>query len=122
MRNGGHEWNVRSGQDGDEVWRQRPGLLTRERDLPHTCHRPYTLVNLCSALPSSQTGCMDESTDPVPESTRELFLEVAELLEAIVIALQTDPEKPDSTFVMREAVRRVVRLREHLNQEFDAGD
>jgi len=65
---------------------------------------------------------MDESTEPVPESTRELFLEVAELLEAIVIALQTDPEKPDSTFVLREAVRRVVRLREHLNQEFDPGD
>jgi len=61
---------------------------------------------------------MDESTEPVPESTRELFLEV----EAIVIALQTDPEKPDSTFVLREAVRRVVRLREHLNHEFDSGD
>lgn len=65
---------------------------------------------------------MDESTDPVPESTRELFLEVAELLEAIVIALQTDPEKPDNRFVLREAVRRVVRLREHLRHQFGPGD
>jgi hypothetical protein len=65
---------------------------------------------------------MDESTDPVPESSRELFLEVAELLEAIVIALQTDSEKPQGNFVLREAVRRVVRLREHLHQEFGPGD
>jgi len=59
---------------------------------------------------------MDEDTQPpVSESTRELFLEVAELLEAIVIALQTEQARPENTFVLREAVRRVVRLREHLN-------
>ena len=50
-----------------------------------------------------------------PETIRTLFLEVAELLEAIVIALQTERTPVESEFVVREAVRRVVRLREHLS-------
>lgn len=58
---------------------------------------------------------MDDVTDASNESIRELFIEVAELLEAIVIALQTDRDRTDTSFVVREAVRRVVRLREHLN-------
>lgn len=53
------------------------------------------------------------------ESIRELFLEVAELLEAIVIALQTERDRTETSFVVREAVRRVVRLREHLNATDD---
>ena len=58
---------------------------------------------------------MVEQHDPSNESIRELFLEVAELLEAIVIALQTERDRTETSFVVREAVRRVVRLREHLN-------
>ncbi len=57
----------------------------------------------------------DELPDPDPETIRALFLEVAELLEAIVIAIQTDRTEIDGEFVVREAVRRVVRLREHLS-------
>ena len=60
----------------------------------------------------------DELQDPDPEDIRSLFLEVAELLEAIVIAIQTERTEVESEFVVREAVRRVVRLREHLS---DAG-
>lgn len=58
---------------------------------------------------------MDENPEPAPETVRSLFLEVAELLEAIVIALQTERDRQESEFVLREAIRRVVRLREHLN-------
>ena len=58
---------------------------------------------------------MDQPGDQEPESIRELFIEVAELLEAIVIALQTENDKAETSFVLREAVRRVVRLREHLS-------
>lgn len=58
---------------------------------------------------------MDENQEPAPETIRSLFLEVAELLEAIVIALQTERDRQESEFVLREAVRRVVRLREHLH-------
>lgn len=62
---------------------------------------------------------MDQSGDQEPESIRELFIEVAELLEAIVIALQTKNDKAETSFVLREAVRRVVRLREHLSSGDD---
>lgn len=58
---------------------------------------------------------MDETIDDGQETIRTLFLEVAELLEAIVIALQTDRLPQQNEFVVREAVRRVVRLREHLS-------
>ena len=54
------------------------------------------------------------------ESIRELFLEVAELLEAIVIALQAERDQAEAGFVLREAVRRVVRLREHLTAAEDS--
>ncbi|MEO9255982.1 MAG: hypothetical protein ABI305_10590 [Tepidiformaceae bacterium] len=62
---------------------------------------------------------MDQPGDQEPESIRELFIEVAELLEAIVIALQTESDKAETSFVLREAVRRVVRLREHLSSGDD---
>lgn len=58
---------------------------------------------------------MDEVYEDDPETIRTLFLEVAELLEAIVIALQTERTPAENEFVVREAVRRVVRLREHLS-------
>ncbi len=61
----------------------------------------------------------EEPGGPEQESVRELFIEVAELLEAIVIALQAERDNAESTFVLREAVRRVVRLREHLNSGND---
>jgi hypothetical protein len=62
---------------------------------------------------------MEHAPDEEPESIRELFIEVAELLEAIVIALQTENDKAETSFVLREAVRRVVRLREHLSAADD---
>jgi hypothetical protein len=58
----------------------------------------------------------DETQEPGSETMRSLFLEVAELLEAIVIAIQTERSEMDNEFVVREAVRRVVRLREHLGE------
>ena len=60
----------------------------------------------------------NEQQETDPETLRALFVEVAELLEAIVIAIQTERSEIDNEFVVREAVRRVVRLREHLG---DAG-
>ena len=62
---------------------------------------------------------MDDAPDIGQESVRELFIEVAELLEAIVIALQAERDNAESGFVLREAVRRVVKLREHLNTAED---
>jgi hypothetical protein len=62
---------------------------------------------------------VDEQQPGENESIRELFLEVAELLEAIVIALQAERDQAEAGFVLREAVRRVVRLREHLNAAED---
>jgi hypothetical protein len=64
---------------------------------------------------------MDETPVPDSESIRDLFVEVAELLEAIVVALQTDRDNAENSFVLREAVRRVVRLREHLAAAPDGG-
>lgn len=64
---------------------------------------------------------MDDAPRPDTESIRVLFVEVAELLEAIVIALQTERGNDESSFVLREAVRRVVRLREHLAPPPEAG-
>jgi len=64
---------------------------------------------------------MDERQGPEPENIRELFLEVTDLLEAIVVALQTEHGQVEGDFVVREAVRRVVRLREHLNAADEGG-
>jgi hypothetical protein len=46
---------------------------------------------------------------------RELLLEVAETLEAVIIALQAERTGSEPGFVIREAVRRVVQLRQHLD-------
>jgi hypothetical protein len=53
-----------------------------------------------------------------PFDTRELrdiLLEVAETLEAVIIALQAERAGSEPGFVIREAVRRVVQLRQHLD-------
>ena len=47
---------------------------------------------------------------------REILLEVAETLEAVIIALQAERTGTEPGFVIREAVRRVVQLRQHLDQ------
>ena len=61
----------------------------------------------------------DEPPEPNDKETiRSLFVEVAELLEAIVIAIQTEQTEVENEFVVREAIKRVVKLREHLS---DAG-
>ncbi|HNM79115.1 MAG TPA: hypothetical protein PKI89_12145 [Tepidiformaceae bacterium] len=46
---------------------------------------------------------------------RELLLEVAETLEAVIIALQAERAGAEPGYVIREAVRRVVQLRQHLD-------
>jgi hypothetical protein len=46
---------------------------------------------------------------------REILLEVAETLEAVIIALQAERTGNEPGFVIREAVRRVVALRQHLD-------
>lgn len=45
---------------------------------------------------------------------RELLLEVAGTLEAVIIALQTERGGAEPDFVIREAVRRVVALRQNI--------
>lgn len=47
---------------------------------------------------------------------RQLLVEVADSLDAIVIALQTERQKDEIGFGVREAIGRVVRLRRHLGR------
>lgn len=69
-------------------------------------------------MPRNDVGMDTDPRESDAQDIRELFLDMTELLEAIVIALQADRGNVDTGFVLREAVRRVVRLRERLN---DAG-
>lgn len=50
------------------------------------------------------------------DELRQLLLEVADSLDAIVIALQTERPKDEMGFGVREAIWRVVRLRRHLGR------
>jgi len=52
---------------------------------------------------------------------RELLLEVAETLEAVIIALQAERAGNEPGYVIREAVCRVVQLRQHLDSARDTG-
>lgn len=49
------------------------------------------------------------------EELRVILLEVAETLEAVIIALQAERGDQKTSYVIREAVRRVVQLRQHLD-------
>ncbi len=49
------------------------------------------------------------------EQLRVILLEVAETLEAVIIALQAQRGDQEPGYVIREAVRRVVQLRQHLD-------
>ncbi len=49
------------------------------------------------------------------EELRVILLEVAETLEAVIIALQAERGDQETGYVIREAVRRVVQLRQHLD-------
>lgn len=49
------------------------------------------------------------------DGLRRLLIEVAETLEAVIVAMQTEREGGDAAFVMREAVHRVVQLRQHID-------
>lgn len=51
---------------------------------------------------------------PEIRELRELLVEVAETLEAVIIALQAERPGAEPGYVIREAVRRVVALRQHL--------
>lgn len=56
-----------------------------------------------------------DSGAPLSElEVRRLLLEVAETLEAVIIALQAERSGAEPGFALREAVRRVVQLRQHL--------
>lgn len=65
---------------------------------------------------------MPGSNEPLdPREVRELLLEVAETLEAVIIALQADRSGAEPGYIIREAVRRVVALRQHLDAGHEAG-
>jgi hypothetical protein len=49
------------------------------------------------------------------DELRGILVEVAETLEAVIIALQAERSGNEPGFVIREAVRRVVQLRQHLD-------
>lgn len=52
---------------------------------------------------------------------RGILLEVAETLEAVIIALQAERAGNEPGYVIREAVRRVVQLRQHLDSLEEQG-
>ena len=59
---------------------------------------------------------MPGSNEPIDaREVRELLLEVAETLEAVIIALQAERSGAEPGYIIREAVRRVVALRQHLD-------
>jgi hypothetical protein len=61
---------------------------------------------------------MPGESDPIDSrELREILLEVAETLEAVIIALQAERTGSEPGFVIREAVRRVVALRQHLDTQ-----
>jgi hypothetical protein len=66
---------------------------------------------------------MMQPGEPTPEirELRELLIEVAETLEAVVIALQSERPGAEPGFVIREAVRRVVALRQHIEAAREQG-
>ncbi len=61
-------------------------------------------------------------TAPVDEEIRRLFLETVEALEAVLIAVQVDRPVPWTVeggardFATREAVRRLIRLRQAVQE------
>lgn len=55
------------------------------------------------------------------EELRGILVEVAETLEAVIIALQAERAGNEPGFVIREAVRRVVQLRQHLDSLEERG-
>jgi hypothetical protein len=62
----------------------------------------------------------------VDEEIRRLFLETVEALEAVLVAVQVERYPDQSTiegrdFVRREAVRRLVRLRQAIEREEPGG-
>ncbi len=62
---------------------------------------------------------LDPMTEQKPDDMAELralLLEVADSLDAIVVALQTELPNQDAGLGVREAVWRVVRLRRHLGR------
>lgn len=66
---------------------------------------------------------MMQPGEPTPEirELRELLVEVAETLEAVVIALQAERPGAEPGYVIREAVRRVVALRQHIESAREHG-
>lgn len=64
---------------------------------------------------------MDQGPEDIEaKDVRELLIEVAETLEAVIIALQAERGGTEPGYVIREAVRRVVQLRQHLDSGRDS--
>lgn len=55
------------------------------------------------------------------QALRGILVEVAETLEAVIIALQAERAGNEPGYVIREAVRRVVQLRQHLDSLEERG-
>lgn len=55
------------------------------------------------------------------DELRAILVEVAETLEAVIIALQAERAGNEPGYVIREAVRRVVQLRQHLDSLEERG-
>ena len=56
---------------------------------------------------------MDEPRNPEPESLRLLLVEMADLFDAIIAALEEGPAEGDA--VVRRAEERLVQIREQLD-------
>ena len=70
--------------------------------------------------------CIGSQTASVDEEIRRLFLETVEALEAVLLTVQIERQPQEGTlegadFVRREAVRRLVRLRQAIEREGSGG-
>lgn len=78
------------------------------------CHLPCPVL---ATRPGRRLNIVAEQKLPEDMAElRALLLEVADSLDAIVVALQTELPNQNGGLGVREAVWRVVRLRRHLGR------
>ena len=82
--------------------------------MPPDCHRPRPVLS--TTLASRLHGVSEPKIPNDVAELRALLLEVADSLDAIVVALQTELPNEIAGLGVREAVWRVVRLRRHLSR------
>ena len=75
---------------------------------------PFAASELSEPQPDVAVVPLGEYSKDHPSSAY-LLIEVAETLEAVIIALQAERTGAEPGYVIREAVRRVVQLRQHLD-------